>query len=103
MNAETPQRVGVQPVRAAGGYKGGGTHARCTGLTGVARHVARGYTGVARTLHEGLHAGRSRTTGRNIRLPMMTRRGTQKQKPQPEVEASDWGKIRFRCRKRRLS
>jgi hypothetical protein len=86
MNAETPQRVGVQPVRAAGGYKGGGTHARCTGLTGVAR-----------TLHEGLHAGRSRTTGRNIRLPMMTRRGTQKQKPQPEVEASDWGKIRFRC------
>ena len=32
MSAETPQRVGVQPVRAAGGYKGGGTHARCTGL-----------------------------------------------------------------------
>ncbi len=40
MNAETPQRAGVQPVRAAGGYKGGG-----------GTQAARSYTAVARKLH----------------------------------------------------
>jgi hypothetical protein len=45
MNAETHQRVGVQPVQPTGGY--GGWHARTLhGLHGGCTHVARG----------GLHA-----------------------------------------------
>ena len=54
MNAETLQRVGVQPVQPTGGY-GGGTHACCTG-----------YTGVARTLHGGLHACPARASEQRV-------------------------------------
>jgi hypothetical protein len=45
MNAETLQRVSVQPVQLTGGYKGGG-----------GTQAARGYTGVTRGLHGELHA-----------------------------------------------
>ena len=56
MNAETHQRVGVQPVQPTGGY--GGWHARTLhGLHGGCTHVARG--GVARMSREGLRTART--------------------------------------------
>jgi hypothetical protein len=64
MNAETLQRVGVQPT---GGY--GGWHARTLhGLHGGYTHVARG---VARMSREGLRTAREQ---RQRAPPQMVRR-----------------------------